>query len=179
MRILFLIFILAIAQNGFTQKNAIFLETGGNGGLISLNYERQLTETPELSLRIGIGVSFFEIEEDENDAPSQVDYNLNFQDYDWSVPISFQYLFDVENENYLETGLGYTFQFPTDPGFGKVHDEKATHVFFASVGFRRYFGKGRRWLWKANFTPRLGIIDQGKTEYGFAPWAGISIGKRF
>ena len=41
-------------QTGF-KKNDIYLEAGGNGLFGSVNYERQLTKSPGIGARIGVG----------------------------------------------------------------------------------------------------------------------------
>ncbi len=182
MRLMLISIVFNWAQMGLAQKNAVYIETFGNAGLISLNYERQFFTEPKLSLRIGLGFSFFEIEEERQPSgPSgpDVDYGINLPDIDLSIPIAVHYLFNVRNGNYVETGLGYTFQFGSNSSLGRDYDEKAAHLFLASVGFRRYFWKRKSWFWKANFTPILAIMDSGRTEYGFQPWMGVSVGKRF
>lgn len=158
------------------QKNAVFLELLGMGGFASMNYERQLTRRSALSARLGIGVSFWEpvAEEESSEGSGCVCPSLNFPDADISIPFSLQYLLSLWKTNYLETGLGYTFQ------FGSVkRNESHTHVLYGNIGFRRHFGRARGWMWKANFRPILGMADSKTKKTGIIPYAGISVGKRF
>ncbi|MDB4292319.1 hypothetical protein N9954_02870 [Maribacter sp.] len=177
MKRLFLIIILTGAAGVFAQKNTAFIELLGNGGFASLNYERQLTKQPGLSLRLGFGVSFWELGEREDgssEGSGCVCPELNFPDADLSIPFSLQYLIPLWKTNYLETGLGYTYQF----GSAK-RNESNTNVFYGSVGFRRHFGRTKGWMWKVSFTPVLRISDSETKNSGIGPWAGIALGKRF
>ncbi|NHF58305.1 hypothetical protein FK220_003050 [Flavobacteriaceae bacterium TP-CH-4] len=172
--------ILFFCQVSVAQKNTVFLELLGNGGFGSLNYERQLSEQPGLSARIGVGISFFEPDDGlscESGNP-YCDF-LGFPDTDISLPFSIHYLIDLNKNNYLETGLGYTFQFGSRSKPEETDNESATDVYLISIGFRRHFGKESKWMWKFNFTPVIGITDSENSDFGFRPFVGISIGRRF
>lgn len=179
MKKLALIISLTVALGVCAQKNMVFIELLGNGGFASLNYERQLTKQLGLSLRLGVGVSFLVAEEQEPcDSGNPYCGILNFPDDDVSIPFSIQYLTNLNNGNYLETGLGYTFQFGSKHPSGPELNESATNVYFTSLGFRRYFGKANVWMWKVNFTPILGITDSAAKKNGIDLWGGISLGRR-
>ncbi len=163
----------------FGQENMVFLELGGNGGLFSVNYERQLTKEPGLSLRAGIGMTAFDFEKEKpaEPVPGCVGCGvfLNMPDLVVSILISVQYLFDLKHNNYLETGLGYTWQAPKGE-----YDEKSIHVFHGAIGFRRYFWKSQKWMWKINLSPILGVAGENvHLDEGPDIWGGISIGRRF
>jgi len=49
------IFILCIAYANVAQRNTVYYELLGNGGYSSINYERQLTNSPVLTARLGVG----------------------------------------------------------------------------------------------------------------------------
>ncbi|PIB29145.1 hypothetical protein BFP77_08065 [Maribacter sp. 4U21] len=71
MRVLLIIFFWAITQSLMAQKNTVFLELGGQGGITSLSYERQFNDrTTGLGVRTGIGTSVFEFKPNESDSGS-------------------------------------------------------------------------------------------------------------
>lgn len=137
-------------------KNTVFVEALGNGLFGSINYERQLTKEPGLSLRAGIG--FY----------TEYDFYL-------TLPFSIQYLIDLNRNNFIETGIGYTW---ADAGADDIFNNKSVknsdnlNNLFLSVGQKKHFGKD--WMWKANFTP---LITNNKEVT--LPWIGVYIGKRF
>lgn len=137
-------------------KNTVFVEALGNGLFGSINYERQLTKEPGLSLRAGIG--FY----------TEYDFYL-------TLPFSIQYLIDLNRNNFIETGIGYTWaDARADDIFNNesVKNSDNLNNLFLSVGYKKHFGKD--WMWKANFTP---LITNNKEVT--LPWIGVSIGKRF
>ena len=137
-------------------KNTVFVEALGNGLFGSINYERQLTKEPGLSLRAGIG--FY----------TEYDFYL-------TLPFSIQYFIDLNRNNFIETGIGYTW---ADAGADDIFNNESVknsdnlNNLFLSVGYKKHFGKD--WMWKANFTP---LITNNKEVT--LPWIGVSIGKRF
>jgi hypothetical protein len=143
-------------SNSGNLKNTVFVEALGNGLFGSINYERQLTKEPGLSLRAGIG--FY------------TEYNFYL-----TLPFSIQYLIDLNRNNFIETGIGYTW---ADAGADDIFNNESVKNYdnlnnlFLSVGYKKHFGKD--WMWKANFTP---LITNNKEVT--LPWIGVSIGKRF
>lgn len=83
----------AHAQNpeSNTAKNTVFVEALGNGMFGSLNYERQLTAAPGLSLRAGVGF-------------------YSEQAFYLSIPVGINYLIPVNQQRngYLDMGMGVT-----------------------------------------------------------------------
>jgi len=137
-------------------RNAVFVEALGNGLFGSINYERQITKEPGLSLRAGIGF-----------------YTENT--FYLTLPFSVQYLIDLKRNNFIEAGVGYTW---ADAGAddifnndGNTNSDNLNNLFL-SIGYKKHFGKD--WMWKANFTP---LLTNNKDVT--LPWIGISIGKRF
>lgn len=148
----------------------IFLELGGNAQGASINYERQLTQKKGLMFKIGAG---FALVNEESDGYV---FDGLVNEPKLSVPVSLEYLFDVNNENYIETGIGYT-GINIDKNFES--SERGTHNFIAQIGFRRYFGKQKNWMWKANFSPIFAGAGDSGIEFGFSPMLGVAIGRRF
>ncbi|MDC3299089.1 hypothetical protein OAV05_00580 [Flavobacteriaceae bacterium] len=99
-------------------KNTVFVEALGNGLFGSINYERQLTKEPGLSLSAGIG--FY----------TEYDFYL-------TLPFSIQYLIDLNRNNFIETGIGYTW---ADAGADDIFNNKSVknsdnlNNLFLSVG---------------------------------------------
>lgn len=136
--------------------NTIFVEALGNGLAGSINYERQITKEPGLSLRAGIGF-----------------YTEN--EFYLTLPFSVQYLIELKRNNFIETGVGYTWaDAGADDIFNNETKTKSENLnnLFLSIGYRKHFGND--WMWKANFTP---LITNNKDVT--LPWVGLSIGKRF
>ena len=141
------------AQSTF-KKNDIYLEAGGNGFFGSINYERQLTKSPGLGLRVGLGF-----------------YTENA--FYLTIPVGINYLFKLPgNKSFIDAGLGGTWTKVDGRFFGDVSSalEENIFSFVPGIGYRRHTGKDL--MWRVSFTP---VINQ----YTFLPWIGASIGKRF
>ncbi|MBO0953004.1 hypothetical protein [Fibrella forsythiae] len=135
-------------------KNNLFLEAGGNGLFASLNYERQLTNLPQLSLRVGAGLY-----------GEKAAY--------LSLPVGLNYLIKLANPNaFIDAGFGTTWAQAKGRLFGPETNSSSNRFFsyVPSVGYRRYTAS--QYMWRVSFTP---VINQ----YGFMPWAGVSLGKGF
>lgn len=87
----------AFGQNDFKGNN-FFLELGGNGVYGSFNYERQLTNQPSFSARIGIGTLY-----GQREIPTaQSAYWL-------TVPLGINYLINLKNyKSFIDAGNGLT-----------------------------------------------------------------------
>jgi len=176
MRALLIFSICILSQFVLAQRNIVFLELGGQGGFTSLNYELKLAKKKSgISMRTGIGTTFFEFKADDSAVVSIAGcaicgITIGAPRVSLTFPVAIQYLHNIKNKNYLEMGLGATWQLSTNPIL----------VHHASVGFRRFFGHEKRWLWKINFTPLLGVSGknvQKKSES--TVWGGIALGRRF
>jgi len=133
-------------------KNSVFLEAGGNGLFASLNYERQVTALPRLSIRVGAG--FY---------GEKAAY--------LSLPVGLNYLIKLAKPNsFIDAGFGTTWAQANGRLFGSETNSSNNNFFsyVPSVGYRRYTDK--QYMWRISFTP---VINQ----YGFMPWAGVSLGK--
>ncbi|GAB3167256.1 hypothetical protein [Telluribacter humicola] len=141
----------AIAQE--QPRNNLYFELGGNGLFSSINYERQLTTTPGLQVRAGVG--FY----------SEKGLYL-------TVPVGINYLFPLNDKrSFVDAGLGATWAI--DEGRLSTKDRASTESFFniiPSVGYRRHAANNL--MWRISVGP---VIN----NTAFTPWAGVSIGKRF
>ena len=165
-----LIFSIGILSFGFCQKNAVYAELLGNGIFGSINYERQITNEPKLSARVGIG--FW--------------YNLGIlgsSNSGYTIPISLNYMLDLNKNNYLDFAIGSTFLQSND-------SSKHIVYLFTSIGFRRYFGDNL--FFGFHISPYVNNITSKTTKIGgetiyinqefdfnTRQWFGVSFGKRF
>ncbi|MEQ1678187.1 MAG: hypothetical protein ABL876_15890 [Chitinophagaceae bacterium] len=141
-----------LAQKTF-KRNTLYAEIGGNGVVLSANYERQLSNKPGLAYHIGVGVG----------------YNKP------SVPMGIKYLLELGKgqRSFIETGVGVTIgskyfwkeyrrgtdKNPYEPGF------------IASIGYRHHTRYGL--LWRICYTP---IFTSYRNIFYLG---GISAGWRF
>lgn len=145
--------IISFGQISF-KKNDIYLEAGGNGLFGSLNYERQLSKEPGLGVRIGVG--FY----------TEKAFYL-------TIPVGINYLFELKKKNtFIDAGLGVTWVRENGILFNQTKNDVADHFanFIPSIGYRKHTAKNV--MWRINVSP---IIN----EFGFVPWVGAAIGKRF
>ncbi len=140
-------------QSGF-KRNDIYLEAGGNGLFASFSYERQFTKHPGIGARIGIGY-----------------YSENASHL--TIPAAINYLFKLKSDkSFLDAGLGVTWTRLDGNGFGQSDYSRGAHFvnFVPNIGYRRHTSKDL--MWRINVTPIT-------NKFGFTPWLGISLGKRF
>jgi len=172
MRTLCILCTLIFTGSLFSQKNTVFAEIGGNAQGTSINFERQLTKEKGLMLRIGLGLALVQ---EEEATPNEIIELFGAYESHFSIPTSLEYLFNIKNGHYIETGVGYTW-IDIKKNFDSA--ERGTHNFIASIGYRKYFGSQKSWMWKANFSPILAGNDDSGIKFGFSPMFGIAIGKR-
>lgn len=174
MKTVFCIVICLSVTVAMTQKSTAYLELGGMGGVASLNYEWQLFNTP-LRLRAGTGITLFGYTKDapDDELPGCALCGIDIpapETVALTIPVSLQYLIDMENNNFLETGFGGSWQL----------SDGVKYPLYATIGFRRYFGNDDSWMWKANFTPLVGVVGENAVKDNEPTvWGGLSIGKRF
>ncbi|RNC84090.1 MAG: hypothetical protein ED556_11550 [Winogradskyella sp.] len=178
MKNLFFISTLAFLTLGlYAQRNAVFMELGGNGLFGSINYERQLTKTPKLYARLGIGF--------------WTDLGiLGSSDTGYTVPISFHYLLNLKKDDGLDFGIGATIvesKFPSN-----LANSNIVYI-FTSIGYRRNFWNN--FFCRVHVTPYVTNVTEdyftissedgvimSVTEFdGFDTnqWFGASLGVRF
>lgn len=145
--------IYSYGQAGF-KRNDIYLEAGGNGLFASVNYERQLTKEPGFGFRIGVGF-----------------YTENA--FFLTLPVGINHLFKLNNnKSFIDAGLGLTWTRIDGKLFGDSRNLNGDNFvnFLPSVGYRRHSPKNL--MWRISLTPIA-------NKYGFVPWIGFSLGKRF
>ncbi len=140
MRVLFICFVCTIVQNVTAQKNAVFIEALGNGGLVSLNYERQLTKSPKIMLRLGLGMTADDLVE-----RTQL----------LSVVSSLHYLFNLKKGNYIDVSLGISWFDAAKQG-----PNNGVYQLLTGVGFRRNFGKN--WFFRGHISPYILTLTNSK-----------------
>jgi len=138
------------AQKSF-KRNTVYFEIGGNGLVLSLNYERQITNKPGLGFHVGIALS--------GDKPA--------------FPLGAKYLFDLgKQRSFLEVGAGVTIaeQDMWEEDLNQVTGNPYKAGFIPSVGYRYNAPKG--FMWRINYTP---FFNKYRTELLFF---GVSVGWR-
>ncbi len=169
-----LILVSLIASFSYGQKNTVYAELFGNGIFGSINYERQITNKPIILARVGVGLwSNLGI--------------LGSSNSGYTIPMSFNYLLDLNKNNFLDFGIG-----PTLVRSNFVSNNGSKHVtyLFTSIGFRRYFGNNL--VFGFHITPyvnnltdnsfKLGdetIYINQEFDFNTKQWFGVRFGKRF
>lgn len=124
---------------GERKRNILFLELAGNGGFLSFNYERIITQN--LSIRVGLGNDLFT----GTFYPLMINYNF---------------------ESPLEIGLGIVpFNFGRLSRIAEdIFADKTEGVLLTSlIGYKQTF----KWfLFKASFTPFFNPINSKILLYG-------------
>ncbi len=133
-------------------KNRVFIEAGGNAGIGSINYERDINafEHNNVQLLFRTGFSFFPV--DKNTGSVLV------------FPNSVNLLLGVTH--YAEFGLGQTFSFTTK-GSGFIRS-------VINIGYR-YQPPSQRINFRLMYTP----IISNLWDVQYQHWAGISVGYQF
>lgn len=140
----------AIAQTVF-KKNTFYGELAGNGGFLSVNYDRQMGEKPGLGGHIGIGLG--------DDKPV--------------IPLGITYMHDLGNKkSFAEAGAGITLAeanlWRSFPDYR--NSSPYTPGFIPSIGYRHHTRYGL--MWRFNYTPIF-------TKYRNIPlFFGTSVGWR-
>jgi hypothetical protein len=144
-----------IAQSKDVKGNDLYLEIGGNGGIFSVNYERETVK----NLNIRLGFSEFP-EGGSSNSGSHLDYYS-------LVLLMANYLvrFSNENSSCLEIGIGGVANLVEYTASGGIGPE-------ISVGYRYSPIEGGI-MFQIAVTPLITTND------GVFPWAGISIGYKF
>jgi hypothetical protein len=157
-QLILLIIITTFVATSFGQttfkKNDIYPEAGGNGLFASLNYERQLTKQPGFGIRLGVGF-----------------YSENA--FYLTIPVGIDYLFKLKSDkSFIDAGLGATWTRIDGNLFGDSKNSNGDNFvnFIPSIGYRRHTTQNL--MWRISLTP---VVN----KYGFVPWLGLSIGKRF
>jgi hypothetical protein len=139
------------------KKNEVFLELGGNGLFMSINFARQLTKSPGLELRGGLGV--YGSETTYLTIPLSLNYNLRLGG----------------SHSFLSMGVGGTYtkanvRLATLERIEGYENRNTPINFVPSLAYRYITSKD--FVWKVGLFPVL-------ISYGFLPSFGLSTGKRF
>ncbi|MGE0321699.1 MAG: hypothetical protein AB7S68_05310 [Polyangiaceae bacterium] len=148
----------AEAPSTRSAKNSLYIELLGNGGLYSLNYERNLTD--DVAARVGF--SYISLSASAGDDSANVTF--------MSFPLMANYLLGGGN-HHLELGAGATVLYASgeaETGGSRSSGEGVGVAGTATVGYR-YQPRDGGFLFKVGFTPLVG-------SGGFLPWGGISFG---
>jgi hypothetical protein len=159
---LFLISFVASAQNyrdTFRARNAVYAELGGNGDMLSANFDRIVYQKSMLKAALRVGVAsnmFFSVEE---------------PGFYPVVPVEALGMIG-RFEKHFEFGLGYTRRFTNEPGLMQ-------NMYFSRIGFRYQRPTGGL-LVRVGFTPFLSTETNIKSPGpAFIPRFGFSVGKSF
>jgi len=181
--LLFCLFCIAFSGRSFAQisapetgavpdlyRNSIYLEIGGNGGLLTLNYERLIPlAAPHKMLALRVGGLF---------VPSgsrQTGY-----DYEFYLPLEVSVLMGKRAVK-LELGLGTTI-FGNGGSYLNNGQQLESYHRLEALSVLRVGGRwqkpGKNWFVRVGFTP---VLQENYTviPYPFSPWAGISVGYNF
>lgn len=170
----------AIAQQDadlFTAKNTVFVELGGNGGLISINYDRIFHQNGKFKFAGRAGFSYFK--------QSSGNKGSNIPPY-WSplLPLEVTALWG-RSRHHLELGVGVTFFSsrnlifnPEGPEFFE-RDIGLDMIIPIRLGYRYQKPEGG-FFFRVGYTPGFNPQLSSKSPTIFTPlWGGISIGTSF
>lgn len=149
--LIILVSVQLVAQKPF-KRSMLYGEILGNGLVLSVNYERQLQETPGLGLFIGIGLGGIKP----------------------AIPFGAKYLINLGNKkSFLETGVGITLaERDLWDNDDHITDDQNSYRagFIPSVGYRHHTSYG--FMWRVNYTPVF-------SSYRNFLWlCGVSVGWR-
>jgi hypothetical protein len=162
-----------VTDTTILDKNTIYAELGGNGGFLSLNYDRIFHQHGKLKIggRIGIGIN----------------QQKSFEYISPMVPIEAFALIGAAKQ-YMELGLGYSVgrQYrnhlvtPAQDGKQAVYEMQQDPISLGLVriGYRYQPSKSGM-VFRMAFTPILLKEGPGAKGFTFSPWGGISIGRNF
>ncbi|EJF09531.1 MULTISPECIES: hypothetical protein [Pontibacter] len=159
---LLLISLTASAQNfrdTFRARNAVYAELGGNGDLLSANFDRIVYQKSMLkaAFRIGIASNTFFSAEEPGFYPV--------------VPVEALGMIG-RFQKHFEFGLGYTRRFTNEP-------DLLRNMYFSRIGFR-YQNPTGGLVVRVGFTPFLSTESNTKSPGpAFIPRFGFSVGRSF
>lgn len=138
-----------------TRAQAVYAELGGNGLLLSLNYDVRFANVQNgFGARAGLGF----IADPFGDATGV------------TIPVGLNYLIG-NNRNFCEVGAGATFYSLKGTSLFDVDVNESSILFIPSIGYR-YQSASKGFIGRVAITP---IVAKG----GSAFWVGISAGYKF
>ncbi len=144
------------AQNEL-KRNQIFSQLGGNGLILSLNYERQIFQKPNFRIHVGAGF-----------------YGRDKQFL--TIPLGLNHLLKLKKKSYLDAGLGMTYTkaeafYYVSFKLSSTYIENQPHfIVVPSVSYR--YLPNENIILKIGFTPVI-------INFGFIPMIGFSFGHQF
>ncbi len=168
------------AQQAITARQAVFLELGGNGVFLSVNYDRIVYQRSafKVSLRAGFGLL--------RDAVYSYSNTLAGQNYAKPLlPLEVNGMFG-KRKGHLELGLGYTPYLDKrndtyQDGQGSYVDNirwRLNSLVFARLGYRYQKPEGG-FFFRVAITPIVVDAGPGYTTQFFQPFAGLGVGMSF
>ena len=152
----------ASAQNyrdSFRARNAVYAELGGNGDLVSVNYDRIVYQKSMVKAAVRIGIASNQFFSDEEPGFYPV------------VPIEALGMVG-RFQKHFEFGLGYTRRFTYEP-------DLLRNLYFSRIGFR-YQNPTGGLVVRVGFTPFLSTESNTKSPgAAFIPRFGFSMGRSF
>jgi hypothetical protein len=154
----------ARSESGGSARNAVYVEALGNGGLVSLNYDRKLLDW--MSLRVGAAYAH------DDDAPVGTDENVVF-----AGPVMLNVLAG-RGSSRLEVGAGFAFERQTDRDVDVIATGDNMNL-TGTVGYRYQPARGGL-LFRAGITPFYSASSApGETGGRFEVTGGVSVGFTF
>jgi len=167
-RVMFLLPIVLFTRTSSAQplvadRNAVYVELFGSGGLFSINYEREIVE----GIRTRVGFGSWRSQSLFGNADTSIT----------SVPFTVAGL-RGRGAHRLELGGGVTVG---NREHENIPDASGAFVSLTGVAGYRYHSPGRGFLFRAAVTPFYGFgeVDLAYPEKGFFPSFGISLGYAF
>lgn len=148
-----------VYRDTFRARNTFYGELGGNGDVISANYDRIVYQRAMLkaALRVGIGTNLFFLEEEPGFYPI--------------VPVEAIGMMG-RYQKHFEFGLGYTRRFTNEP-------DLLQNMYFSRIGFRYQPPQGGLVV-RVAFTPFLSTEANQKTPGpAIVSRFGLSVGRSF
>ncbi|MDO6390198.1 hypothetical protein Q4E40_08675 [Pontibacter sp. BT731] len=146
-------------RDSFRARNAVYAELGGNGDLLSANYDRIVYQKSmvKAAFRIGIASNQFFSAEEPGFYPV--------------VPVEALGMIG-RFQKHFEFGLGYTRRFTNEP-------DLLRNMYFSRIGFR-YQNPTGGLVVRVGFTPFLSTESNTKSPGpAFVPRFGFSVGRSF
>jgi hypothetical protein len=152
----FVAFVQVSKAQDLSQRNSIYGELGGNGGFISLSYERILfSKLPALNIRAGLGFL----------ALKEILY--------LTAPVGLFYGFELKNPNKtIEIGVSYTYGW-VDSRFFRENQGSSFMTLQPNLAYKHSFKSNL--FWRLSLMPVFDLRGDGYVT----SWAGFGIGKKF
>ena len=126
---LLILFSLAILK-GFSQEHLMYLEAGGAGPMLSLNYEGFIDKSSLFNYRVGVG------------------YAAGWDEF-LTVPLGLTKFLEMKGNDYFEIGVVYTLGF-------NLYEDEFSGIFFGNIGFRFYNRKNTTFF-RLSFNPAFDL----------------------